>query len=134
MQSQQHPPCGRKLKSLATNKKIGKGSVKPKWQIRLQHRIDGKRKVIGRLTQYVQGNTSKRLYQSLKDVFSTVGTKKNDIDHISKLRSHLDKLKQTVQALAQRLRRYTTQAQRQSENQLFSANEKQFYRNLTRTD
>jgi hypothetical protein len=123
--------CGQKLKPVTT-KTHNKGQAKPKWQLRLQERIDGKRKVIGRLTQYVQGNSSKRLCQSLKDVFSVVGTKKKDQDHMSKLNSHLDTLKQTVQALAQRLRRYTTQAQRQTQNQMFNTNEKQFYRNLNK--
>ena len=75
-------------------------------------RIEGKRQVIGRLTQVLNGNKSKRLNQSLKDIYRLLETKPGKQEFEAKIRNHCDTLKQTVQALAQRIRRYKQQSER----------------------
>ena len=78
----------------------------------------------------LNGNKSKRLHQSLKDIYRQIETKKGKPEFETKIRNHCDTLKQTVQALAQRIRRYEDQSKRRLENNMFNNNEKLFYRKL----
>src|SRR6185437_8912741 len=119
---------GHKIELTSTTKPNPEKSI-PKWQKRIETRIGGKRQVIGRLTQVINGNKSKRLNQSLRDIYRQLKTKPGKPEFESIIRNHCDTLKQTVQALAQRIRRYKQQSERRKQNTMFYNNEKMFYRN-----
>jgi len=119
---------GHKIELTSTTKPNPEKSI-PKWQKRIETRIEGKRQVIGRLTQVINGNKSKRLNQSLRDIYRQLETKPGKPEFESIIRNHCDTMKQTVQALAQRIRRYKQQSERRKQNTMFYNNEKMFYRN-----
>lgn len=56
--------------------------------------------------------------------------KKNETQYHQKLKIHTENLKQKISALGNRLRRYHERAQRYQENNIFSNNQRQFFRKL----
>lgn len=104
----------------------------PTWQIRLEKRIANLRADISRLTHNLQGNTSFRLLQHVERikiqyrVHSQYEPDNTDLSHF------IDTLKQKLNALASRLRRYKLTTLRKTQNKMFCTNEKQFYRTLLR--
>ncbi|KAG6438808.1 hypothetical protein O3G_MSEX000243 [Manduca sexta] len=104
---------------------------KPRWQRRLEGRISELRANIGRLTEYIRGVRSTALQKHINKIkeqykiHSQHETQNNDLSH------YLDTLKQKLNALASRLRRYKETTLRKVQNKQFGNNEKLFYRNLT---
>ena len=105
----------------------------PKWQKRLQDRIEELRIKIGRLTDYIQGNRSQTLQNHINKIKQNHKIHAQHEAENSTLIEFLDTLKQKLMALANRLRRYKQTTLRKSQNKMFNGNEKLFYRNLTRT-
>ena len=101
-----------------------KNKRKPRWQIRIENNISNLRKDIGRLTQYLYGNKTKRVTKKTQHL------RKN----LEPIETTLDTLKQKLSVYSARLRRYQTSNNRKYQNKLFQNNEKAFYQNLNKTD
>lgn len=98
---------------------------KPKWQIRLENKIEKIRKDIGRLTQYTKGNHSKQIMKHIQ--YITHNNKETPIEA-------LDTLKQKLAVYTTRLRRYKGSNERKIQNMQFNRSEKQFYQNLEKKE
>lgn len=103
---------------------------KPKWQVRLETRIEKLRVSIGRLTEYIKGNQSPRLRKHIELIKNNHKIHSQHEVENTELTHFLDTLKQKVNALASRLRRYLKTTKRKTQNTLFTNNEKIFYRQL----
>lgn len=111
---------------LQNKKKIHKETVdhtnrKPKWQIRIEKRIDTLRRNIGKMTQYVGGNRARKVCQGIEQIMS--GRRETIIET-------LDTLKQKLAVYSTRLRRYKESFERKVQNHTFYTNEKKFYLGL----
>lgn len=98
---------------------------KPKWQVRIENKINSLRKDIGRLTQYDKGNRSKRILKHVKQIMEK---------EPRTITEAIDTHKQKLSAYAARLRRYNETRQRRIENNTFYKSQKKFYRQLTPHD
>ncbi|CAK1589159.1 unnamed protein product [Parnassius mnemosyne] len=105
----------------------------PKWQMRLEDRISNLRVKIGRLTEYINGNTSTKLKREIEKIRAAYRIHSLHEHENKELAHFLDTLKQKLSSLANRLRRYKETTLRKQQNALFYNNEKSFYRNLTNT-
>lgn len=103
---------------------MGKSKIKhkPKWQIRIESKIENLRKDIGHMTQHLNGNKSKKIKKSITKILKNKTTK-------SELEI-LDTMKQKLAVYAGRLRRYKESNERKDTNLGFNQNEKKFYRTL----
>ncbi|XP_060802889.1 uncharacterized protein LOC132902324 [Amyelois transitella] len=102
----------------------------PMWQKRLQSKIEDLRVKIALLTEYKNGNRSQTIQKqvdSIKNCYKTHSRHEQDNTDITHF---LDTLKQKLNALASRLRRYKLTTLRKSQNKQFNSNEKSFYRLL----
>ncbi|CAG4919899.1 unnamed protein product [Colias eurytheme] len=113
---------------------ISLNTIKPQapwWQRRLEDRISDLRANIGRLTEYARGIRSPALEKHLSKIkqkyriHTQHETQNTDIAHF------LDTLKQKLNALANRLKRYKLTTLRKTQNKQFCNSEKLFYRKLT---
>lgn len=95
---------------------------KPKWQGRIENKITKLRVDIGRLTQYSNGNSSRKLERHVKTI--TNNQTQNVIDK-------LDELKQKLAVYTSRLKRYKESNERKTTNFLFQTNEKKFYQTIS---
>jgi hypothetical protein len=103
----------------------------PKWERRLNKRINNIRRDLGRITQYLKGINSNHLNNCIKSILN-----KNRI-HCLKYNEYnetlieiKDTLLQKLNIYSKRLKRYKNNKQRKFENKLFRNNEKLFYKNL----
>ena len=106
-----------------TNRKPRGGP--PAWQQRLQKQIDQLRGDISIITEYTNGNTTKKIRRKLKTIL-----KKHKITADEQLIACKEDLKQALQAKAQRLRRYTKRSEQYKQNKMFREDSKRFYREL----
>lgn len=97
----------------------------PRWQRRIENNISKLRADIGRLTQYISGNRSKKIVKHIGSI-----TKNREQTNIE----ILDTLKQKLMIYSARLRRYKESNERRTDNALFNRNEKLFYRKITNTE
>lgn len=104
---------------------IRRNKTKPKWQIRLENKINKIRQDIGRMTQYIKGNHSKQIMKHIKHI-----THNNEETPVE----ILDTLKQKLAVYATRLKRYKESNERRIQNTQFNKNEKQFYQNLDKKE
>lgn len=95
---------------------------KPKWQVRIEQRIQNLRQGIGRITQYLQGNRSRNIVKRIKEII------KNNQQPMPEI---LDTFKQKLMVYAGRLRRYKESNDRKADNLYFNTNQKLFYNKLT---
>lgn len=102
----------------------------PAWQIRLEKRIADLRADISRLTHYTQGNTSSNVQQHVERIKLQYRVHSQYEPDNTDPSQFLDTLKQKLNALASRLRRYKLTTLRKTQNKTFYTNEKQFYRSL----
>ncbi|CAK1550990.1 unnamed protein product [Leptosia nina] len=114
-------PCETNYKKIAT---------KPKWQIRLERRITELRVQIGRLTQYLQGNRSKKLVAHVEIIKNSYKIHATHESPNTGLLEFLDTLKQKLNIYCNRLKRYKNCTLRKMQNKQFTCNEKLFYREL----
>lgn len=106
---------------------------KPKWQIRLETKIQHLRANIGRLTQYIRGNKSRRVVAAVEAIKSKHQSHAQHENSNTQITHFLDTLKQKLNAASSRLKRYLTCTARKQQNTTFISSEKNFYRNLTNT-
>lgn len=95
---------------------------KPKWQIRIENKINYLRKDLGRLTQYKNGNRSKNITKHIDFLKQKHNKSTEEI---------FDTQKQKLKVYAARLARYKESNQRKIDNRLFKNNEKGFYKKLS---
>ncbi|KAL0871314.1 hypothetical protein ABMA27_005059 [Loxostege sticticalis] len=107
---------------------------KPKWQIRLESKIEDLRAKIGRLTQYINGSRSRKLVKHVNKILTAYKIHTVHEEANTQLIHFLDTLKQKLSVLSSRLKRYTTCTLRKTQNNQFTNNEKQFYRNMNTTN
>ncbi|XP_075170249.1 uncharacterized protein LOC142242567 [Haematobia irritans] len=105
---------------------------KPKWQVRLQQKIDQLRKDLGLITSHINNTTGKRS----KNKINAVRHKHRihtqyDPPNVT-LEQIRDTIKQKLTKYTQRLRRYTKSHDRKTQNILFQTNEKQFYNSIAK--
>jgi hypothetical protein len=110
---------------------IRKAKELPKWERRLNKRINNIRRDLGRITQYLKGINSNHLNNCIQSILN-----KNRI-HCLKYNEYnetlieiKDTLLQKLNIYSKRLKRYKNNKQRKFENKLFRNNEKLFYKNL----
>ncbi|CAG4968898.1 unnamed protein product [Colias eurytheme] len=106
---------------------------KPKWQIRLEKKIEDLRAKIGRLTQYIRGHRNTKLSNHVHNILAYYKIHTTHEDPNTELNQFLDTLKQKLAVACSRLKRYKTCSQRKNQNNQFNNNEKQFYRTLKAT-
>ena len=94
-------------------------------QQRLQKQIDQLRGDISIITKYNNGNATNKIRRKLK---STLKKQKKTVDE--QFIACKDDLKETLQAKAQRLRRYTKRSEQYKQNKMFREDSKRFYREL----
>lgn len=97
-------------------------NYKPKWQIRLENKINTIRGDLGRLTQFCRGNQTKQIKNRLKHILNR--------DNNETPVEALDTLKQKLAVYTTRLKRYLQSNERKTQNMQFGRNEKQFYKTL----
>jgi hypothetical protein len=104
----------------------------PKWEQRLNKRINNIRRDLGRITQYLKGINSNHLNNCIQSILN------NNRIHCLKYNEYnktlieiKDTLLQKLNIYSKRLKRYKNNKQRKFENKLFRNNEKLFYKNLT---
>jgi hypothetical protein len=102
----------------------------PKWEQRLNKRINNIRRDLGRITQYLKGINSNHLNNCIQSILN------NNRIHCFKYKEYnktsieiKDTLLQKLNIYSKRLKRYKNNKQRKFENKLFRNNEK-FYKNL----
>jgi hypothetical protein len=98
----------------------------PKWEQRLNKRINNIRRDLGRITQYLKGINSNHLNNCIQSILNN-----NRIYCLKTLIEIKDTLLQKLNIYSKRLKRYKNNKQRKFENKLFRNNEKLFYKNLT---
>lgn len=113
--------CGRRIPERKNGTSSG---AKPAWQLRMEKKIDNLRRNIGRLTQYIKGNRSKKLIKSVQGL----NIEKNT--HVE----YLDRLKQKLAVQVTRLRKYKQSVERKAQNRLFKNNQRKFYQSLSKQD
>jgi hypothetical protein len=103
----------------------------PKWEQRLNKRINNIRRDLGRITQYLKGINSNHLNNCIQSILN------NNRIHCLKYNEYnetlieiKDTLLQKLHIYSKRLKRYKNNKQRKFENKLFRNNEKLFYKNL----
>lgn len=96
---------------------------KPKWEIRLEKKIEKLRLEVARVTEHIKGNIKKqriiKQVEKLKESY-----KENNFKNL------LDTLKQKLMAQSNRLRRYRVSKDRKQQNIMFANKPRIFYNNL----
>ncbi|KAL0820164.1 hypothetical protein ABMA28_006097 [Loxostege sticticalis] len=113
---------------IESNRKTRKN--KPKWQIRLERKIETLRAKIARLIQYINGNRSPTLNKHIQQILQHYQTHTTHEAPNTDLTHYLDTLKQKLTVASSRLKRYKTCTLRKNQNTQFKYNEKLFYRTL----
>lgn len=96
---------------------------KPSWQIRIETKIEMIRRDIGKTTQYITGNRSRKVTNRIDQLMS--------IYHETPIET-LDTLKQRLAVYSTRLRRYKESQERKTQNHIFHTSQKRFYQGLNR--
>ena len=97
----------------------------PRWLTRLTDRIEKLRCEIGRVTQALQGNNSRKIKRSLVKIRGGY-----QLSRGMPTAEILEFLKQKLAVVSNRKRRYLTSYQRKTQNAEFALNQKKFYRQL----
>lgn len=112
----------------------GRKDYKPNWQIRLEKRVQNLRSDIGRLTDYIRGNRNRTIVAAVEKVKTRYQSHAQHENPNTQLNHYLDTLKQKLNVVSSRLKRYLTCTTRKQQNATFNNSEKSFYRNLTCTN
>lgn len=102
----------------------------PAWQRRLNNKISELRRDIGRLTQYQNGNNSRRINKYIEGIMEKYRIHTQHEETNTDVSKFLDTLKQKLTVASSRLKRYTTCTDRKKQNAVFLNNEKSFYRTI----
>ncbi|XP_044760153.1 uncharacterized protein LOC123317614 [Coccinella septempunctata] len=104
---------------------------KPPWDERIEKKITNLRREIGIIHTYLKNpKPSKKLERKAQAYARRIKTNRKETPNCERLRLHSENLKQKIAALGSRLRRYHKRTQRYRENNLFSNNQRQFFRSL----
>lgn len=112
------------------NTQTHKNRDKPPWQIRLEKDIEKLRADIGRLTQYINNNRSRKLVKKVETIIKNNTLHTRHENKNKKPEEFLDTLKQKLALKVHRLKRYNKRNSRKTDNVLFETNEKSFYKQL----
>lgn len=108
-----------------------KETQKPPWEIRLEEKISKYRKEIGMIHTYMNAQQpSRKVEKKIRTYARKANIKYNDPQYRQKLIQRSEFLKQKIAALGNRLRRYHKRTQRHKQNELFSNNQKLFFRKI----
>src|SRR6266550_4391650 len=114
---------GQKPIEESSNSQINKISS---WETRLDKKLQVKRKELTKITDWLQGrNQKKKQIQYIIRKYKIIEDNKENIVLLE------EQLKQKINAIAGRIRRYKDNEERKKQNLLFSENEKLFYRKYT---
>lgn len=122
---------GAKMSHFTQNEQRPYKQRKPKWQIRLEKKIENLRANIGRLTHFIKGSRSQKLITAVEAIKLKYQLHAQHENSNTQIEHFLDTLKQKLNAASSRLKRYLTCTNRKVQNTKFTNNEKVFYRNLT---
>lgn len=122
---------GLQLKEQSRGRKNRHNPEPPKWQKRIQDKINKFRTCIARLYAFKSNPNNHNLVLKLGPVFKSLRVRPGHPTFETKIADYLDTLKQKVKMLGSRLTRYNKSIKRKQQNIQFNRNEKQFYRNLT---
>ncbi|XP_045471751.1 uncharacterized protein LOC123678658 [Harmonia axyridis] len=104
---------------------------RPPWEDRINTKINTLRKEIGILHSYLNNiNPSNRVQKKVHSYAKKMKLKQKDPQFHLKLKTRAEILKQKIAALGNRLKRYNKRTQRYRQNNLFTGNQKEFYRSL----
>ncbi|CAG4950683.1 unnamed protein product [Parnassius apollo] len=118
------------LTELSTASYEGNKWKTPAWERRLTHEVDTLRRQLGRLTQYMCGNRSKKVLATYHELQKDI-SKHSKYDPPNRTAVDiLDTLRQKLAVKSNRLKRYRKSRKRREDNALFTKNEKLFYRRL----
>ena len=107
------------------------GEFKPQWQRRIEKQIEDIRVKLGRLTQYQNGNRSRRLENRIGKIMREEAVKTHSkYEKNGEIGEFIDTLKQKLCVMTGRLRRYKVSNKRRNDARMFNRNEKLFYRKL----
>ncbi|CAG4934599.1 unnamed protein product [Colias eurytheme] len=106
----------------------------PSWQKRLEKQIADLRASIGRVTQFINGNRSRRIISTVETIKLKYATHAQHENSNSDPKHFLDTLKQKLSAKSARLKRYLKCTARKKQNAIFISNEKGFYRTLNSSE
>ncbi|XP_044764461.1 uncharacterized protein LOC123321024 [Coccinella septempunctata] len=106
--------------------------LRPPWEQRIERKITNLRKEIGILHTYVHTTApSKKVEKKIeKYIFMLKIKSKTKTEQREQLKIYTETLKHKIAALGNRLRRYHKRTQRYKDNNLFSNNQRQFFRKL----
>ncbi|XP_044760833.1 uncharacterized protein LOC123318279 [Coccinella septempunctata] len=103
---------------------------KPKWEIKLEEKIEKTRKIVAALQQLKLGNKRSRILKKLpKKMYETL-IQTPASAHQQLILDNLDTMKQQLAVYAHRLRSYKESNERKKQNALFEKNERRFYRDI----
>lgn len=104
---------------------------RPPWETRIEKKITTLRKEIGLLHSYLgTENPSNRVKEKIQQYARKLKLKRGEAQYHLRLRTHAENLKQKIAAMGNRLRRYNKRTQRYRQNNLFTSNQKKFFRAL----
>ena len=102
----------------------------PRWERRLQTKVDDLRQKIGRTQQIINGNWKAKLIKTLPGETQEQLRSLNKKEALNNIVDYHDTLKQRLAVVAHRLARYRKSKERKQQNIDFQKSQKLFYRSL----
>lgn len=118
-----------KLQTQRQNKNT-QGPRRPTWKMRLEKQIEQLRTEANIIREYLTGNNSRKVKYKIRKICRRKCVDLNDPQIKEKLTNCYDDARQKSKVKGARLRRYNEITKRKEQNQLFSRDQKIFYRNL----
>lgn len=115
---------------VATPRRGNRTPKKTAWEERLIIRIDTLRRDIGRMTQYMNGNRSRKIVKAVEEIMKSNQHHAEHSQPNTTALHGLDTLKQKLTVYSTRLARSRESNKRKSDSKLFQENERKFYRQL----
>lgn len=111
--------------TIKPRKTMKTGRFKDFWKIRIQKQISNWRKDLSILTESGSGSDNIKLNTKKRKIFQ-----KYKVTNAREVAELIEKLKQKIQAKAQRIRRYEKRKNQYIQNKMFKENTNRFYRHL----
>lgn len=104
----------------------------PMWLKKIENQIAQARRDISHIAEYFRdkGGISVKIRASIRSILRRLKVRRTQDDLERRLKMEDERLRQRIVALGARIRRYNEAATRKKENNLFSSNQKGFYRYL----
>lgn len=113
-----------------TNENLKRREYQPKWKKRIENKINTHRSILSKINEWERGNNSKKLKKEVKKYLRSNNIAVGEPTYKNKIASLKDNIKQKIAMWGKRLRRYNKSFKRKKDNNLFSRNEKCFYKQL----